>query len=590
MVTAKRRIARVVTLGVSVAAISGWAVGPATAVTAPPGAGKPPPASGMGTTAALNNPKCQHNDPSYGVYGRFNSTYVGGGGVCVKPWSASDDNGGATARGVTKNAITIVSVVPNDQEINKVPGTSPTKRDGSGAGTYQDAIHDLLLPYMKYYETWGRNIDMKFVVSTGDDEASQRADAVTVQALKPFAVMDFSPTGLDVLDTELANAKIITYGYSTNTKKALAQAPYRWGDADAQAAAVNASAIIGKQLARKKAEFAGSADVKNKKRTFGAVYIQDAIDPAAFKASLAKYGVKLADALSYTASGSTLGEPTTAQEQAPNIVTKLKQEGVTTMVLFTDVAMTKSLMEQATKQEWFPEWFMTGTGFADIGLLARTYPSDQYSHAFGMSILSPWVTPDPTPPPPAQSLTDEINPLNWYWGLSVGTSGSSTPTILGWLMNGLQAAGPNLTTKTFQQGLFATPASGGAAQNETTSSMSGYGRTPGLPYDEYNELGIDFAPWFWDATTSGPSSGTGTQGKGVAWYLDGAKRYTAKTVPSKPFPFFDKTNAVYKFDTRQPPVPVYVGACAGCPSQGGSGQPGTPDPAGFVATASDAST
>jgi len=543
----------------------------------------------MGSAAALNNPKCHHDDPNYGVYGRFNSTTIGGGPVCVKPWTASDNNGGATAQGVTKDAITIVAVVPNEQEINKVPGTSPTKRDGSGPGTYQDAIHDLLLPYMKYYETWGRNIDMKFLVSTGDDEAAQRADAISVETMKPFAAMDFSPTGLDVLDTELAKAKIITYGYSTNTTKALAQAPYRWGDADTQAAAVNASQVIGKQLAGKKAAYAGS-DLKGQNRKFGTIFIKDAIDLNSFKSSLQKFGVKLADAETYTASGSTLGEPTTSEDQAPTIVTKMKAAGVTTVVLFTDVAMTKAVMDDATKQEWFPEWFMTGTVFADIGLLARQYPSEQYSHAFGMSILSPWETPDPTPPPPAQSLSDETDPLNWYWGKGAGTSGSSAPTILGWLMTGLQAAGPDLTPKNFQQGMFALPAADGAAQGFTTSTMTGYGKTPGLPYDEYNELGVDFAPWFWDANTSGPSSGTGTEGKGVAWFLDGAKRYTAKTVPSKPFPWFDKTNAVYKFDTRQPPIPVYVGACTGCPSQGGSGTVGTPDPSGFVAVASDSST
>ena len=56
-------------------------------------------ASGVGTQAALANPRCRHDDPKYGAYGRFDNTEVGGGPACVKPWKAGADNGGATTRG-----------------------------------------------------------------------------------------------------------------------------------------------------------------------------------------------------------------------------------------------------------------------------------------------------------------------------------------------------------------------------------------------------------------------------------------------------------------------------------------------------------
>ena len=93
---------------------------------------------------------------------------------------------------------------------------------------------------------------------------------------------------------------------------------------------------------------------------------------------------------------------------------------------------------------------------------------------------------------------------------------------------------------------------------------------------------------WWDPETSGPSQGTGTEGKGVGWYADGAKRYRSGTVPKKQFGWFDKATSVYKFDTRPTPVPTYAGDCAGCPSQGGAGQAGTPSPTGFVAKAGGA--
>ena len=105
----------------------------------------------------------------------------------MKPWKDGDDNGGATSPGVTKDAITVVAVVPNETQLSgtsAAAGTAPVSRvDLSPGGTYADAIHDYLLPLMKYYETWGRDIDVKFVTSSGSDEAAQRADAVTIKAL-----------------------------------------------------------------------------------------------------------------------------------------------------------------------------------------------------------------------------------------------------------------------------------------------------------------------------------------------------------------------------------------------------------------------
>ena len=216
------------------AGAAGAAVG---AVKAPPGAGRPVAASGIGTSAALDNPKCQHDSPNYGVYGRFSGTTVGGGPICVKPWKDGDDNGGATSPGVTKDTVTVVAVLPNETQLagtSSSAGTAPVSRvDLSPGGTYADAIHDYLLPLMKYYETWGRDIEVKFVTSSGSDEAAQRADAVTIKALTPFAVMNMVTVGLDVLDAEIAKAKILVYGDATTAAKAQAQAPYRWGLSDA---------------------------------------------------------------------------------------------------------------------------------------------------------------------------------------------------------------------------------------------------------------------------------------------------------------------------------------------------------------------
>jgi hypothetical protein len=558
---------------------------PARAVPAPRGAAKPTPGSGIGTKAALENPRCRTGE-RYGVYGRFDSAAVGGGPICVRPWKAGANNGGATSSGVTRERVKVFAITPDESQLALVSsgGAAPLYRADNSPSTYENAVHDHLLPIMRFYETWGRDLEVHFLKSSGSDETAQRADAIAIKAEKPFAVLNFVTKGLDVLDAELAKSKILVFGYATTTEKALAQAPYRWGQSDSQALAINTAEVIGKQLVGKKAKFAGSDDIKQQARRFGTVYMENVVEIAPFERDMKKAGAPLASVNTYPANGSTFGDPPTAAEQAPTIIARMKEAGVTTVVLFADFSMNKAMMEQATKLEWYPEWFFTGTVFHDIAVLSRQYPVEQVSHAFGISSLSPYVAPDPPPPPPQKSLSVLTNSQNWYWGEGVGTSASSVPPHLTWLLQGIHTAGPKLTPQTFQQGLFSMPAAGGAAQGYPTGMMAGYGRTAGLPYDEYMSVGLDFAAVWWDPDTRGPAQGTGVDGTGVAWYADGAKRYRGGTVPKKAIGWYDTATGVYKFDSRPTPAPEYAGDCSDCPSHGGDGKPGAGG-AGFVAKA-----
>ena len=70
------------------------------------------------------------------------------------------------------------------------------------------------------------------MVSSGDDEAAQRADAVAVKAKKPFVVLDSTSSSLPVFDTEIAAAKIPVFSLNATIDETLKQAPYRWGQTD----------------------------------------------------------------------------------------------------------------------------------------------------------------------------------------------------------------------------------------------------------------------------------------------------------------------------------------------------------------------
>ncbi len=382
-----------------------------------------------------------------------------------------------------------------------------------------------------------------------------------MKQLKPFAVIDATVIGLDVLEASVAQDGIPVNGYAGSTEKALKQAPYRWGQADSQASAINAAEFAGKQLVHKLAQWAGDESLRSKPRTFAAIYTQGVIDIAPFDREFAKYKGKTAQNFPYTSNGSPLGDPQAAQDAAPLIVQKMKSLGVTSVVMFTDIGMTTAVLAAATKQDYRPEWIITGNQFQDVVFLARNYDQDQWAHAFGISTVAPSVADGSTP----------LTPVAWYWGPSQGTEQVVVDTWLRWFFDGVQAAGPKLTAKTFQQGLFAVPAQGGAATGDPTAGQTAFGRTAGLPYDEYMQLGTDFAPVWYDQDTVDVSNIFPISGRGVEWYVKGARRYAAGQWPTKPFTFFDKTGAVVKFTTR--PVPLVANACTGCPSDGGDGTP-----------------
>lgn len=526
------------------------------------GIGKAPAGSGIGTKAALENPNC--NADAVEGYGVFPYVTMTGGPYCVAP--APKDNGGATARGVTKDKIKVAVLIANQQQVaaqaaNAGTAALPTSLATGQVTTMQDALLDAWAPVAQFYEQWGREVDWVWITSTGDDEAAQRADAVKVDEAKPFFVIDSTPNGETALQTALAAKKYVVYGYGSSVEDVTSQAPYRWGQTDQQAGALNAAEFAGKQLAKGKAEYAGSDDLRSKPRAFGMVYSQ-AIDIDAFQKTFAKYGGKLATpGLSYQASPGILGDPATAQEQAPTMIAKLKSAGVTSIFLCVDSALVKAMTNQATAQDYHPEWITCAYQYNDLSLISRGYDQEQWSHAFGVSNLFP-----------LPGTTSTATALDWYWGANQATSSSLAAGFIGWLGSAIQYAGPTLTAANVQKGFFSIPARGGAASDSPVSFMQGYGKTPGLPYDEYMQLGVDFAPIWYDSQTTGESQVRAVVAKGVTWYPDEGQRYRAGTWPTKKISLFDPAGAAYYFQTSPVPAPVPA-PCTGCPSQGGSGTP-----------------
>ncbi len=521
--------------------------------------------NGVGTKAALNGPQCDAER------GRIKFVYAGWV-PCVKPFAKGANNGGATYQGVTKDSIKVVVRKPPDAITDK--GRNPIKDRANGqVTTVDDAVRDTLQIFEKTYQQWGRKIDVQVVEASGPDEAAQRADAVSVLAMKPFAVVDVtshaSGSGTDygssVFLTSIAKQKVLALGGNSPNKLSIAQDPYRWPlNIDFAANALLTAELITKNLADKPAQYAGDASLQSKKRVFGVVRSDSDLAPdlQPMFDELKKGGVKVAQDLTYTPPLDTTQLSAAVDEAAPTLVAKLKDAGVTSiLVVQNDYQMTGALTKAATKNDYHPEWIVAGVGNTEIGALARTFDQDQWKHAFGVSGIYM----------PVHGLTAGPSDLafQWYWGPSAGNYSQPVVTTFELLYAGIHMAGPKLTPETFKAGMFSRPAVGGAAEGQVTSTGRFYGKTAKLGYDEYL-TGGDVALIWWDTETVGPSVAVNlADSAGVYQYLDGGKRYIKGQIPSN-VKFFDTSNSINVITTVPPKDVQPDYPCDGCPSSGGT--------------------
>ena len=141
-VRSRRRRVAILGVALTIVTASLLATVDAGAVARPSGAGAPTPGSGIGTSAALNNPECTTGE-AHGAYGQLQLDHGRRWPVCVKPWKDGDNNGGATAQGVTETSIKVVAVVPNETQLDSPGGPHRRNRAGNrGESTWMDAFHD----------------------------------------------------------------------------------------------------------------------------------------------------------------------------------------------------------------------------------------------------------------------------------------------------------------------------------------------------------------------------------------------------------------------------------------------------------------
>lgn len=453
--------------------------------------------------------------------------------ACMAPFTG--DNGGATATGVTADEITIVHYQgpDNDPIINYI--TSAVKVDETNA--QENATIEGFIKYFEtYYELYGRKIKYVSYESTGlaNDEVTARADAQRiVEEYKPFAVVG-GPALTNAFADEMAARETVCISCGGGTAEWFAERdPYLWNlDGSSEQKQVHVVEFIGKQLAGKPASHAGEA-LKAETRKFAVVYEASGGAESQRLADLMEARMTEAGAAPDLMLAYTL-DPGTIQQQASQIVAKMKAAGITTVVMSTDPVAPGDFTREATTQEYEPEWLVAAATLTDTNAFGRGYDQAQWTHAFGVTSLAVRVNPD---------VVGSKILYKWFTGQDAPAPLGAPVFMPGFslLFSALQGTGPTLTPQTlgdFIKTIKTTPA--------MTASYLTYGDQGIWDATDYN--GVDDATVFWwDATATGPDE-NGREGTGLMKFVDGGKRYLPGEWPTED-KLFVQDGAVAIYDT-----------------------------------------
>jgi hypothetical protein len=399
-------------------------------------------------------------------------------------------NPGATTRGVTGEEIVISARVLDE------PGFQEQLADIAGADiadTPEDVMRTAegLMDYFnERFEFYGREMVPAFydgqgssteeLLGGGHEEA--RADAITAaQEIEAFAELN---AGTEPFAAALADEQVVNIGAPFVSREWFTQRrPYSWSlatDCSIVAESI-ASWSIERISAQPTAEYARD-DFQGEPRRIGLVtpenpFYQECVDAgmAIFEAD-APEEVNIVANLSYALDLSTLSN------QAANLIARLQNEGVTTVLCNCDPVMPVFLTARATEQDYWPEWNISGVGFTDQDLVGQLFDQQQWARAYGISYVGETL-------PQQASLG-----YNAYKQVRDDEPAFAVEVVyyqMYLLAIGIQMAGPDLTPETFEQGMFDYPGGSGPA------GTWGFGPENYTPTEDFREV-------YWDPDKTSP--------------------------------------------------------------------------------------
>jgi hypothetical protein len=259
-----------------------------------------------------------------------------------------------------------------------------------------------------------------------------------------------------------------------------------------------------------------------------------------------EYGGEIATRFTY------LFDPSQGADIATTAIARLKEAGVTTVIISTDPLIPANITKEATAQNYFPEWIIGPSVLADTSIFGRTFDQEQWANALGLGLTSARAE---------RELGDSYVVYEWYYGEppSVNSQGVLAPNPA-LLALGIHMAGPNLTPENFERGMFRVPRRDTALTNARPSWGEGV-----WPETDYNGSDDATAIW-WDPEATGKDE-AGNEGVGQIVYVEGGKRYLPGDWPTEEIPWFDPDGAVAIY-TERPDAPPEYPAWPGSPAAG----------------------
>jgi hypothetical protein len=383
---------------------------------------------------------------------------------CVPKYTGS--NGGATAPGVTAKTITLSFRLGNSQEdaaVNAAAGSSAPAPDP----VFIADMNTYISYFNKQYELYGRQVVLKSFQGQGDyitEDQGQgadlaQADAATAKSLGAFADATFALKGSDPYWRALAQQHVIAIGPLGYPQSYYQQyAPYWWSASATGTMAANwfINATC-QRLAGMNAIYAPDKTMQVKKRVFGLIhpdnpqYISIAND---IKKGVGACGVTPKEA-SYSIN------VVQYQAQATNIVAQMRSAGVTTVLCYCDPLVPIFLENAAQSQQYNPEWISTYWGDPQ----ARQPASGKWGGLIAMGGASPDLKQTEAYKV-FKLASGGAEPREQYYAVAYAT-------VL-YIMNALQAAGPDLTPAAFARGMFSLPPSADSFMGRWTYGNNKY--------------------------------------------------------------------------------------------------------------------
>lgn len=372
-------------------------------------------------------------------------------------WSG-DDNGGATAVGVTEDTIRIshrhIADGHMPQTLSELAGMSL----GEDAEDMWISTEGLVAWFNEHFEFYGRELELvkydgKGSLTTelfGGGQENANVDARQVVDLEVFAD---ATSFTQPYSEALVDQEVISIGAPYMSREWFKERyPYAWSNfPDCSSVSEMSVEVAVERFLGEPAEFAGG-ELADRRRTIAIIHpdtkeYTDCARAGARKITEAGYEV---DVQSYPFQ---LGA---SAAQATGILAKLRNDKVTTVACGCDPLMVMSLTQQAEQQEYYPEWYLLSTGFVDwdlTGQIIANGSGSQWSRALG---ITPTAPPVPFGESEAyrafKSARPDLEPSQF---VDVGFS------MLYRLAIGIQMAGPDLNPETFGQGMFNYPGGNG---------------------------------------------------------------------------------------------------------------------------------